>query len=219
MHRNEIITALQISRGMTIAYVQFYSSETTVEQLRQNVTRRQGPTPGGKHYAYKVPPNMTLAEGDIVVAQTYDHLSLGVVKNVTQNMPRDYDFTKALRYVVTKVDTTDAERLEREERSIADQFARAEIKSKLQEYERATGFSLASLSTPTLDALLPPQAVPPHPGPTVETGSMQYPYRHYSAHTTYEGETHVGVIPDEAPKAGLSDVRDYADLYDLPPEY
>lgn len=181
MNRNELTTLLQLSRGVKIVAVRFITSfplpgeddddkddfdymSRVAKSGRSKVETYNGVRPDSKPrdrtYHYKTIGLGVLYEGDTVIVQVRDSAAVAQVDRVYDYIPPEMDVDRKLRYVLGKVDMAFGRRLEREEQAILDKLQEAEVKSKLADFEKSSGFSISTIDTPMLTALSPPAVNP-----------------------------------------------------------
>lgn len=157
MNRIELLTLMQLSKGLRIACVTFLDRvEVTREDLEnQSVTRDRGFKPSGKAnskvYHYKVLPGLDLKPGDIAVAQAGDTLALVKVESLHTSLPPYADPNMRLRYLLGKADSTAADAMIAEENRILEEIMGHEVKAKLASFTSTLGFDPATIAIPSLE--------------------------------------------------------------------
>jgi hypothetical protein len=157
MNRIELLTLMQLAKGMRIASVTFLDREvlTYDDVMSQTVTRdrtyKPKPDVNAKTYHYKVLPGIALKVGDLAVAQARDTVALVAVTEIHTSLPPYADPNMRLRYIIGKVDRDAAEAIVAEENAILAQIMGAEVKSKLATFSASLGFDPASIAIPSLE--------------------------------------------------------------------
>lgn len=145
MNRNELITYLQMQRGMKMASVVYLDA-------RQERIAGEQPLPQ-REYFYKVRPGLEIAVGDIWAAQARDTFALVRVVKVWTAPPAGVDLgAKHWKYLISRVDVEAAEALVAEEAHVFEQIARIEMQTKMAEISKALGFDVTQVEIPSLTA-------------------------------------------------------------------
>lgn len=159
MNRNEVITMLQLSRGLKIAECRILSSvDVSYEDIvnnKRNITRTFQPDGEEyyKPYHYKVPPGLNLQVGDLVALPAQNGLVFGRVrklhdKNSTHLNLQDSRFL--MRWVMAKIDPALHDAMVIEEADIARQLQAAQLQRHLRDLEKDLGYDLSNIQTPNL---------------------------------------------------------------------
>jgi hypothetical protein len=147
MNRNELITYIQMQRGMKMASVVYLDG-------RQEFiagTRQANEAPSGKEYFYKVRPGADVAVGDLWAAQARDTFALVRVVKVWNAPPAGVDLgSQQWKYLVTKINTDASDALLAEEAHVFEQIARIEMQTKMAEISKALGFDVSQVEIPSL---------------------------------------------------------------------
>jgi hypothetical protein len=149
MNRNELITYIQMQRGMKMASVIY------LDGRQENIAgeRIKGEEPSQREYFYKVRPGAEIAVGDIWAAQARDTFALVKVTKVWLTPPSGVDLgAKYWKYLVSRVDVDGAQALIDEEAAVFEQLARIEMQTKMQEISQALGFDVSKVEIPSLPA-------------------------------------------------------------------
>jgi hypothetical protein len=147
MNRNELITYIQMDRGMKMASVKFLDARQ--EFIAGEIV--EGQEYGGREYLYKVRPGAEVSEGDLWAVQARNSYALVVVTKVHITPPAGVDLgAHRWKYLISRVETEAAENILAEEAAVFDQIARIEIKSKMQEITQALGFDVSQVEIPSL---------------------------------------------------------------------
>jgi hypothetical protein len=149
MNRNELITYLQMQRGMKMVSVVY------LDGRQENIAglRAAGEVPSQREYFYKVPPGAEVAVDDIWSAQVRDTFALVKIVKVWAAPPTGIDLgSKRWKYLVSRVDTRLAQRVLDEEEAVFEQIARIEMQTKMQEISKALGFDVSMVEIPSLPA-------------------------------------------------------------------
>ncbi len=149
MNRNELITYLQMQRGMKMASVVYLDGRQ--EHIAGEII--EGAQYKGREYFYKVPPRAQIAAGDLWAAQARDTFALVKVVKVWSTPPVGVDLgAKHWKYLVSKVDVEGAAALAAEEAHVFEQIARIEMETKMAEISKALGFDVTKVDIPSLAA-------------------------------------------------------------------
>lgn len=149
MNRSELITYIQMQRGMKMASVVY------LDGRQENIAgkRVQGEEPSQREYFYKVRPGAEISVGDVWAAQTRDTFALVRVTKVWSTPPSGVDLgAKYWKYLVSRVDVEGAQALVEEEAAVFEQIARIEMQTKMDEISKALGFDVAKVEIPSLPA-------------------------------------------------------------------
>jgi len=147
MNRNELITYIQMDRGMKMASVVYLDGR----QAAIGGDKAPGERYDSREYLYKVRPGAEIAVGDIWAAQVRDTFALVQVVKVHTAPPVGIDLgAKHWKFLVTRVDVEAAENLVAEEASVFEQIARIEMQSRMSEITQALGFDVSKVSIPSL---------------------------------------------------------------------
>jgi hypothetical protein len=147
MNRNELITYLQMQRGMKMASVVYLDGR----QERIAGERVCGEEPARREYFYKVPPGAEVAVDDIWAAQANDTFALVKVVKVWSAPPQGIDLgSKRWKYLVSRVDIGLAQQVLNDEEAVFEQIARIEMQTKMQEISKALGFDVSKVEIPSL---------------------------------------------------------------------
>jgi hypothetical protein len=170
MNRSELITLLQIERGLRIATCRILNGRAVREDGTDAYRTFTPDSTYGKPYHYKIPVGLTVIEGDLVVLPVRDgELVLGVVSEITAGIPDGLDLSgKAypLRYIMDAVHPTFHDIAVAEEKVVEKQLQRAEVDQKLAAFQRTAGIDLATIALPSLDRNY--AAPVPHADPVAE---------------------------------------------------
>lgn len=158
MNRNELLTLMQLAKGLRIASVTFLDRDVLTHEdvMNQTVTRDRTYKPApvnvnAKVYHYKVLPGITLKVGDLAVAQARDSVALVSVTEIHTSLPPYSDPNMRLRYIIGKVDRDAAEAIVAEENTILQQIMGQEVKAKLATFTQTLGFDPATIAIPSLE--------------------------------------------------------------------
>ena len=147
MNRNELITYIQMQRGMKMASVVYLD----VRQERIAGETVEGAAYAGREYFYKVRPGADIDVNDLWVAQARDTFALVRVVKVWTTPPAGVDLgSKQWKYLVTKVDVDAAATLTAEEAHVFEQLARIEMQTKMAEISKVLGFDVSQVEIPSL---------------------------------------------------------------------
>ena len=149
MNRNELITYLQMQRGLKMVSVVY------LDGRQENIAgeRVRGEEPARREYFYKVPPGAEVAVDDIWAAQTRDTFALVKVIKVWTAPPQGIDLgSTRWKYLVSRVDTGLSRRVVEEEEAVFEQIAHIEMQTKMQEISKALGFDVSKVEIPSLQA-------------------------------------------------------------------
>ncbi len=161
MNRSELITLLQIERGLRIASCCILASEqtrsdgtptSTGERLHHRTFTLNGEYP--KLYSYKVPAKMQLGVDDLVVLPVRDgELVIGRVHKIHTDLPDGVDLSKNrynLRYILGVIDPTLHDMAVAEEKAAETQMQKVEVRQKLVDYQKVAGIDLDQIRLPSL---------------------------------------------------------------------
>jgi hypothetical protein len=156
MNRVELLTLMQLAKGLRIATVTFAERETVShEDIARNTTRDRTYKPTGsvnaKTYHYKVLPGIELKPGDMAVAQARDSVTLVHVVSLHTTLPPYADPNLRLKYIMARIDQDAAKAMVDEENRLLDQIMGAEVKVKLASFTQTLGFDPATISIPSLE--------------------------------------------------------------------
>lgn len=156
MNRNELLTLMQLAKGMKIASVTFLDREVlSMEDIEMQVgrarVRKPAPDVNAKVYHYKVLPGLDLKVGDMAVAQARDAVALVQVAEMHTSLPPYSDPNMRLRYIIGRVDLDAAKAIVDEENTILSQIMGAEVKAKLASFTQTLGFDPSSIAIPSLE--------------------------------------------------------------------
>lgn len=147
MNRNELITYLQMQRGMKMVSVVYLDGRQ--ESLAGE--RVRGEEPARREYFYKVPPGAEVTVDDIWAAQARDTFALVRIVKVWSIPPAGVDLgLTRWKYLVSRVDTGLAQRVVEEEEAVFEQIARIEMQTRMQEISKALGFDVSKVEIPSL---------------------------------------------------------------------
>jgi len=161
MNRSELITLLQIERGLRIASCYICDSATVtyedVPRGEYHGARTFNPAANyPKLYHYKVPATMRLGVDDLVVLPVRDgELVIGRVHKIHTDLPDGVDLSKNrynLRYIMGVIDPHLHDMAVAEERAAETQMQKVEVRQKLAEYQRTAGIDLDAIKLPSLSA-------------------------------------------------------------------
>lgn len=161
MNRAELITLLQIERGLQIATCYITDSITVTREDLENQTLhgRRVFQPGKdypKPYHYKVPPGLNVVEGDMVVLPVREsELVLGRVHALHSGVPDGLDLSGlrySLRWIMDVVRTDLHDLAEAEQAAVAKQLQHAEVKQRLADFQKSAGIDLDTINMPMLAA-------------------------------------------------------------------
>ena len=143
MNRTELLTMIQLDRGMMIAEVKFYNSLQDPDQETK--------TSGGTYF-YKVRPELAqyLQINDIAVAQSRNGVGLVKVNGLHEEWPSNLSPSVQLRYLVARVDTRLVTRYEEEDKLALRELAKVEMKTKMNALTATLGFDPRSVKLPSL---------------------------------------------------------------------
>lgn len=148
MNRNELITYLQMEKGLKMASVVYLDARQ--ESIAGYLNA--GEQPSGKEYLYKVRPGAEVAEGDLWAVQARNSYALVVVTKVHTAPPAGVDLgAHRWKYLVSRVETEAADDIMAEEAAVFEQIARIEIQSKMKEITQALGFDVSQVKIPSLE--------------------------------------------------------------------
>lgn len=163
MNRSELITLLQIERGLRIAACYIADSIT--------VTRGDDyPAPHGtrihkpgqdypKIYHYKIPPGMAVEADDMVALPVRDgELVIGRVASIYTDIPDGVDLSQNrynLRYIMDVIRPDLHDMAVAEENAAMSQVRQAEVRRKLKDFQQSAGIDLDTIKLPSLAALAP----------------------------------------------------------------
>ena len=156
MNRSELITLLQIERGLRIASCYICDSTTvTYEDVPRGEYRTFNPDANyPKLYHYKVPAQMVLGVDDLVVLPVKDReLVIGRVHKIESDIPDGVDLSKNrynLRYILGVIDPTLHDTAVAEEKAAETQMQKIEVRQKLADYQKVAGIDLDQIRLPSL---------------------------------------------------------------------
>lgn len=157
MNRIELLTLMQLAKGMRIASVTFLDRDVLhPEDIQEKIAgRARDYKPAldvnAKIYHYKVLPGITLKVGDLAVAQARDAVALVRVTEIHTSLPPYADPNMRLRYIIGRVDQDAAKTIVDEENAILAQIMGAEVKAKLATFTQTLGFDPATIAIPSLE--------------------------------------------------------------------
>lgn len=159
MNRSEVLSLLQISRGVKIAQVVFHAQsyhedeEDTAGRARsRKLTQAQETNRAGPLYAYKIPPGLTLFVGDRVLVHVHEReMAVATVRAIHDGLPPGLDLDKiTLKWIIDKIDFGWIEAMVDEEENALAQIQRAELNARLRALKNELGFDPALISMPRL---------------------------------------------------------------------
>ena len=158
MNRAELITLLQIERGLKIAACHIVDSITVTREdhARQEMHGRRVFQPDAndpKLHHYKVPPTLNVDEGDLVVLPVKDtELVFGRIHKIHAGIPDGLDLSSMrynLRWIIGTVDMRLHDTMMAEEHQIGKQLQRAEVNQKLADFQKSAGIDLGLIALPS----------------------------------------------------------------------
>lgn len=159
MNRAELITLLQVSRGLRIAGCRVLNGHVQTEEGARRRTRSEHRTftpdsEYGKTYYYKIPAGLHVEQGDVVVLPVRDNeLVLGRIVEIHTSVPDDLDLSGLnynLSYVLDVIRTGMYDIAVAEEHAAMTQIRDAEIHQKLIEFQKTSGLRLDAVELPSL---------------------------------------------------------------------
>jgi hypothetical protein len=167
MNRSELITLLQIERGMRIATCYITDSITVtredIEMQALHGKRMFKPgTDYPKPYHYKIPPGLHVEEGDMVALPVRDReIVIGRVHAIHTDIPDGVDLSQNrynLRYIMDVIRPDLHDMAVAEENAAMTQVRQAEVRRKLTEFQQSAGIDLDTIKLPSLAAPTPETA-------------------------------------------------------------
>lgn len=145
VNSNEALAYAQSSQGVRFIRCVFIDRFEEFQKSTRSAPIRE--------YFYKVPPEIHVEVGDVVLVQVLDkHFGIGKVLEVFDDPPAsdEYNYDKTLKWAFAKVDVETSDRLKQIDRNAFKAISRASVRARMNEISKSLGFDVAQAVGPAL---------------------------------------------------------------------